>query len=110
MSTRMFDLNISPIKALDMVRESVDADLVYEETKDLGNNHYIGTLIFEKYYMRVSNRVALIVIIDNIKDTTNVRVISTGSSQGMFFNFDWGASENFVYSVESILEEYIIQD
>ncbi|WP_432662975.1 DUF6054 family protein [Wukongibacter baidiensis] len=108
MSKRQFNLNISPVEALDIVKNHVDADLIHEETIDLGNNHFIGTLVFEKYYMRVSNRVALIVIIDNTRDITNVRVISTGSSQGMIFSFDWGASDDFTYSVEELLNEYII--
>lgn len=76
---------------------------------DLGNNKYIGTMVFEKYYFRVSNRAALVVIIDNIKGTTGVRAISTGSSQDMIFNFDWGAADNFTNSVRNILEEYIIK-
>ena len=108
MSKREFNLNISPIDALNMVKDNESADLIHEETIDLGENRFIGTLIFEKYYMRVSSRVALIVIIDNVKGVTNVRVVSTGSSQGMIFNFDWGASDDFTYSVEEILKEYII--
>ncbi|WP_432407683.1 DUF6054 family protein [Wukongibacter sp. M2B1] len=108
MSKRQFNLNISPVEALNIVKNHVDADLIHEEAIDLGNNHFIGTLVFEKYYMRVSNRVALIVIIDNTKEITNVRVISTGSSQGLIFGFDWGASDDFTYSVEEILSEYII--
>lgn len=108
MSKLEFNLNISPLKALDIVKDNEDADLIHEETIDLGNGHYIGTLVFEKYYMRVGNRVALIVIADNTKDTTNVRAISTGSSQGIIFNFDWGASDDFTLSVEEILSEHII--
>ncbi|MEQ7050938.1 DUF6054 family protein [Paenibacillaceae sp. P-4] len=53
-------------------------------------------------------RAALIVMIDNLRGVTNVRVVATGSSEGLIFNFDWGAADDFASSVESILEEYII--
>jgi hypothetical protein len=108
MSTYNFKVSISPIEALDLVKQNEDADLVHEETHDLGNGRYIGTLIFEKYYMRVKNRVALVVIIDNIYGQTDVRSIATGSSDGMIFNFDWGVADSFANSVQDILSDYII--
>ncbi|AFM41374.1 hypothetical protein Desaci_2424 [Desulfosporosinus acidiphilus SJ4] len=109
MSTYNFKVSMSPIEALDIVKQNVDADLVHEEIHDLGNGNYIGTLIFEKYYMRVKNRVALVVIIDNIYGQTDVRSIATGSSEGMIFNFDWGAADSFASSVKDILDDFIIQ-
>jgi hypothetical protein len=108
MSTLNFKVSISPIEALDLVKQNENADLVHEETHNLGNGSYIGTLIFEKYYMRVKNRVALVVIIDNIYGQTDVRSIATGSSEGMIFNFDWGAADSFSNSVQDILSDYII--
>lgn len=109
MSTLNFKVSIPPIEALDLVKQNENADLVHEEIHDLGKGIYIGTLIFEKYYMRVKNRVALVVIIDNIYGETDVRSIATGSSEGMIFNFDWGAADSFAGSVQDILDEYIIQ-
>lgn len=109
MSTYSFKVNINPREALDLVKKSQSADLVHEEDHDLGKNIHIGTLVFEKYFMRVESRVALVVIIDNIYGSTDVRAISTGSSQGFFFKFDWGASENFANSVREILKDYIIE-
>lgn len=109
MSKYDFTVSISPIDALNRVRENENADIVHEEVHDVGNGRFIGTLVFEKYFMRVNNRVALVVIIDNIYGNTNVRVIATASSQGFIFNFDWGASEDFAYSIEDILRDYIIR-
>lgn len=97
------------MQAFDLVRDRQDADLVHEEYNELGEGRAIGTLIFEKYYFRTKNRAALIVIIDNLKGVTNVRAIATGSSEGLFFNIDWGAADNFVSSVERILEDYMIE-
>lgn len=104
-----FKVNISPIEARDIIKQRQSADLVHEELIDLGDGRYVTTLIYEKYYFRANNRAALIVIIDNVNGDTDVRSISTGSSEGLFLNFDWGAADNFARSIESILGHYIIQ-
>ena len=109
MSIQNFKVRIDPMRALGLIKDEENADLVHEEIHDLGGNKYIGTLIFEKFFFRNSNRAALIVIIDNIKGYTDVRSVSTGSSQGMIFNFDWGAASEFAGSVKDILENYIIE-
>ncbi|HLR20368.1 MAG TPA: DUF6054 family protein [Tissierellaceae bacterium] len=109
MSKYNFKVNINPKEAFELVKSYQNADLVHEEFINLENNRSIGTLIFEKYYIRAENRAALVVIIDNIKGDTDVRVISTGSSKGFIFNFDWGASEDFAYSVKKGLRPYIIE-
>ncbi|WP_420029315.1 DUF6054 family protein [Paenibacillus alvei] len=80
----------------------------HEEYHPLGEGKEIGTQVYEKYYFRSKNRAALIIMIDNLRGVTNVRVVATGSSEGLIFNFDWGAADDFASSVESILEEYII--
>lgn len=92
-----------------MVKENEDADLVHEELNSVGEGKYIGILVFEKYFMRVGNRAGLIVIIDNTEGETEIRVIATASSQGMIFNFDWGAGDDFADSVKRILEYYIVE-
>lgn len=109
MSIYNFKVSISPREALELVKQNGNADLVHEETHDPGKGICIGTLVFEKYFMRVKNRVALVVIIDNIYGQTDVRAISTGSSEGMIFNFDWGAADSFASSVQKILESFIIE-
>jgi hypothetical protein len=103
-----FQVNIPPEEAMNLVKDNENADLVHEEIQDVGDGKQIGTLVFEKYYFRTKNRAALVVIMDNFQGNTDVRVVATGSSQGMIFNFDWGASDNFVASVESILQAYIV--
>lgn len=103
-----FKVSIPPEEAMNLVKDNENADLVHEEIQDVGDGKQIGTLVFEKYYFRTKNRAALVVILDNFQGNTDVRVIATGSSQGMIFNFDWGASDDFVASVESILQTYIV--
>jgi hypothetical protein len=110
MSQCSFIVNLTPAVTIDKIKEDENAELVYEEFHDIGNGKYYGTLIFEKYFMRVSNRVALIVLINNLNGETQVTSVATGSSQGMIFNFDWGAADDFADSVRNILEDYIIEE
>lgn len=105
MSKSEFQVRLTPEEALIKVRDSLNADLVHEEYHDLGGGKGIGTLIFEKYYFRTSNRAALTVIFDNLRGVTDVRAIATGSSEGLFFNLDWGAGDDFVNGVYAALED-----
>lgn len=68
-----------------------------------------------KFKVKLSPRGAF----NRIKDLVNVDLVysefnnldhekSTGSSEGLFLKFDWGASKDFAYSVKDIMEEYII--
>lgn len=109
MSKINFKISISPEEALEIVKQNHDAELVHEELLGIGEGKFVGTLIFEKYYFRTSNRAALIMICDNINGTTEVRSVGTGSSQGLIFNFDWGAADEFAHSVKEILEKYVIE-
>ncbi|SRR5690554_6162066 len=108
MSKDNFKVSLSPVEALEIIKSEQSSELVHEEILDIGNGKVVATLIFEKYYMRTSNRAALMVILDNLEGVTDLRVISTGSSQGVIFNFDWGASSDYVASVKKSLGEYIL--
>lgn len=110
MSKQRFIVSLSPEEALQIVKERENADLIHEEYISVIPDKGVGTLIFEKYYFRVKNRVALVVIVDNLSGKTDVRTISTGSSQGIFLNFDWGAANDFSESVKNILQEYITEE
>jgi hypothetical protein len=110
MSQYSFIVNLTPSAAMGKIKEEENADIVYEEFHDIGNEKYFGTIIFEKYFMRVSNRVALVVLINNLNGETQVTSVATGSSQGMIFNFDWGAADDFAVSVREIFEDYIIRE
>ncbi|AOY76586.1 DUF6054 family protein [Clostridium formicaceticum] len=110
MSKYNFTVSITPKEALALVKKNQSAELVHEELFDLGEEKFTGTIIFEKYYFRAGNRAALIVIADNLKGKSSVRSIATGSSQGLFFNFDWGASDDFAYSIKNILKDFIVKE
>ncbi|MBF7095632.1 DUF6054 family protein [Alkalibacter mobilis] len=72
--------------------------------------HHIGdvsvcTLVYEKYFMRASNRATLTVAVVGNKDEIIVDAIGAGGGQGPIFKFSWGAEEDFVSVVESVLRE-----
>lgn len=110
MSKCRLTVSLTPSEVMDKIKGQEGADLVYEEFHDIGEGKYCGTLIFEKYFVRVSNRAALIVLINNLDGTTQVTSIATGSSQGIIFNFDWGAANSFAGSIKNILENYIVKE
>jgi hypothetical protein len=109
MSKYLFNVNLSPLRAFNLIKDNINGDLVDEEYREVGDGKYFGILVFEKYYMRVGNRASLVVIIDNIDGKTKVKSIGAGGGTGMFLSFDWGASDDFAYSVEEILKAYIIE-
>ena len=65
-------------------------------------------MVFEKYYMRVSNRMTLTVIIDDFDSVTRVHCVSGGGGQGALFRFDWFAGDSFASAVDHALQPYII--
>lgn len=109
MSKDNFKVSLNALSTLEIIKNTQTAELVHEEIIDVGNEKMVATLIFEKYYIRASNRAALIITLDNIEGLTDLRVVSTGSSQGIFVNFDWGAADSFVSSVRKALKDYIVE-
>ncbi len=102
-----YKVSLTPKQTFEMIKNKINAELVYEEEFDLGQGKFTATIIYEKYYMRTDSRAALIVLINNLNDLTFVRAVSTGSSQGIF-DIDWGAANSFANSVGKVLENYII--
>ncbi|MEL7603609.1 MAG: DUF6054 family protein [Bacillota bacterium] len=65
-------------------------------------------MVFEKYYMRVSNRLTLTVTVDDAPGYTRVHAVGGGGGEGALFRFDWGAAESFTSSVPRALSGYIV--
>ncbi|WP_432361830.1 DUF6054 family protein [Sporosarcina sp. UB5] len=112
MSIKNFNVKISPKEAADTIqseilRGSISGTLVDHYVRTAGPSE-VHVLIMEKYYMRSSNRASVTATIDNFDGTTRVHVVAAGSSEGVFFRFDWGAGENFATSVERALKQYIV--
>lgn len=68
------------------------------------NEVTVYTLVFEKYFMRSSNRASLTAIFIEKDEEIVVDVIGSAGGQGVFFKMSWGAEEDFIYSLENILK------
>lgn len=110
MSKRTFTVSITPDQVHEVVGGWTGAELLYQELTDLGNERWYAALVFEKYFFRTKSRAGLIVLCDNVSGDTEVRLISTGSGDGMIFSFDWGAGADFVDSMARWLSDYWIED
>lgn len=112
MSVKNFTVSITPREASDIIqteilRGSISGTLV-DHYERVVSSSVVHVLIMEKYYMRSNNRASVTATIDNFDGTTRVHVVAAGSSEGVFFRFDWGAGNNFATSVERALKQYIV--
>lgn len=90
-------------------RGQVGSNIVFSEiqTFEFGD---LAMLACEKYYFRSSNRAALFVNINNFHGETEVTIISTGSSNGFFTDFDLGAAFDYMHSVVADLKNVVIRE
>lgn len=62
-------------------------------------------LVFEKYYMRSSNRASLSVMVSPGADGyVNVDAVGAGGGTGVFLRFSWGTEQSFEATVCKVLE------
>lgn len=86
----------------EMENSGMSTQLVDSITRKTGDvSQYI--MIFEKYYMRSSNRASLTVVLTEMDHNLMVDAIGAGGGQGPIFKFSWGAEESFVSVIEEIL-------
>lgn len=104
-------VSLSPKEAGDIIAKAI----VEENTTGTLIDHYIRNcgeqqvvvIVLEKYFLRTSNRASMTVTIDNLDGSTIVHAVASGSSQGAFSRFDWGAGNSFVNSIRQSLLRYI---
>lgn len=112
MSVREFDINISPVEAMNKIHNGVIGGSISGKLVDyyerVSGDHQVVVFVLEKYFMRTSNRSSMTVTIDNFGDATKVHAVASGSSESPFFRFDWGAGDSFANSVENALAQHII--
>jgi len=63
----------------------------------------IGLAVYEQFFLRVDNRVALMIVADDLSGTTAVRIIATGASSNVLFSFDWGATGAYATEAADII-------
>jgi len=108
MSIYSFKVSKSPMAAFEHLKSNINYELVHEKIYHIDENMSSIIVIYEKYFMRNSSRASLVVTINNFNGVTEIESISSGSSQGMIFNFDWGAGDQFANSVKNLFESYIM--
>ncbi|MFH5835573.1 DUF6054 family protein [Proteiniclasticum sp. C24MP] len=86
----------------EMGRSGMTVELIDSVTRQIGNA-MVYIMVFEKYYMRSSNRASLTVVVTAENDAIIVDAIGAGGGQGVVFKWSWGAEESFVSSIENIL-------
>lgn len=112
MAVREFYVSLKPTEAMDIITEAVvggsmTGQIIDEYERSVGD-YKVYVFILEKYYMRSSNRASLTVTLDNFDGKTKVHVVASGSGEGAFLRFDWGAGKSFSASVENALAHYIV--
>ena len=112
MNTDNFNVNLSlreTISKLDdgVVKQSVTGERLDYHVITGNEDNGAVLLVYEKYFARVGNRITLTIVVDNLDGETKVHSIGGGAGQGMFFKFDWGASESFTSLPRDILSDNI---
>lgn len=108
MAKEFINVSISPKEVMEAISRKLSDEEVDRTSFDLGSRKSIEIVVYERYFFRSNNRGGLIVTADNIEGYTRVKLVSTGTSEGVFFNFDWGAGDKYINIIKDILEDYIM--
>jgi len=79
-------------------RSGFTAELIDSIVKTSGG-FKVRILIFEKYFMRSSNRAGLTVVISGENGNVEVNAVGSGGSQNALFRFSWGTEQSFENTV-----------
>lgn len=108
----VFYINLPLLTAADYLVKGVKSqgmsNELVSEYNDLTDGNELYVLVFEKYYMRSSNRTSLTVCLHQCGDRVKVFAVGSGGGQGAIFGFDWGAADSFGRMPREILNSYIV--
>ena len=91
-----------------IIRGSISGTLLDDYSVGSPDGGFCRVVIFEKYYARVSNRMTLTAVFDNMSGRTRVHFVGGGGGQNVLFSFDWGAASSFENSVYNALRRFIV--
>lgn len=100
--------SIANILSNEIQNSALSCSIIDSVTRTAGETVFY-VMVFEKYYMRASNRASLTVVVTGNGDDVVVDAIGSGGGQGALFRFSWGAEENFVNTVSQILRRHGFQ-
>lgn len=88
-----------------VLQSGVSAQLIDEAFYDLEQAKFT-VLVFEKYYMRVGNRLSVTVsMVQAAGAELELSVIGAAGGTGALFRFNWGSEDSFVMSVVEIAQQ-----
>lgn len=111
MEVKDLKVSIAPKEVLELVWQQVSNAISAEFLDKYIQETEQGTVamgLFEKYYVRSSNRATLTVLATDFDGVTRVH-LAAGGGQGAIFRFDWGAGEDFVELAEDALRQYMLE-
>lgn len=91
-----------------VVGGSFSGSVIDRHVVEIGGGRSVTVLVFEKYFMRVSNRLTLTVTIDDAAGATRVHSVGGGGGESALFRFDWGAAASFENAPADALRRYVI--
>ncbi|MPM94763.1 hypothetical protein SDC9_141911 [bioreactor metagenome] len=103
MSGRGDAAEVADLLAREIPESGLSCQEVGRVTRTVGGTA-VYVMVFEKYYMRASNRVSLTVVVTGENGRVSVDAIGAGGGQGPLFSFSWGAEEDFEDTVAAVLE------
>ncbi len=109
MSVIHLEGNYSLNKTLEIIKEELPKTALSLECVDEGSiqgDTISYLIVYEKYFMRVKNRISLSIMLSEINQKTQIIAIGLGAGQGPLFKFDWGSEEDFVIDFTRLMEKY----
>lgn len=82
-------------------------ELVSEDVfRGAADGTYIAILLYQHFFMRVKNQVALMLIVSGDSQSTTVKSVSCASSSDVVFRIDWGAAGDFAVEPIELLKQH----
>lgn len=98
-----FDTVVSQIHTY-IMNSAMSIELIDEAEYEMQGIR-VAVKVYDKYYMRSSNRASLTVTMIGNGSDIQVCAIGAAGSTGVLFNFSWGAEEDFISVVAQALNE-----
>ncbi len=65
---------------------------------------YVAVLLYEQFFMRVGNQLALMLVVSGTSHTTTVKSVACAGSKDMLLGLDMGAAGDFASEPINLLE------
>lgn len=107
-------VTLAPSEAAGIVKDALSqggfagTELLDSYTRRTADGREVTVRLFERYYVRSSNRATLTMVADNLDGNgkTRVRFSAGGGGNSLFWRFDWGAGESFAQEAANALKAY----